>query len=434
MERYEIKNRTVSNTLFNMALDRAKVDNLYESTIILKKALRFYKGNVEARNLLGLIYYREGEICNAIVEWTLSKNYQPNSNRAIDLLARVQKDKDTATYLEAIKNYNIAYDNAMMNREDLAMIYLYKAIEFNPNYVRALNLLGLLLIKIKDHIKAGYYLIQSRKIDKGNFYTNRLMDYVVSKTGKKEAKERKMESVYSIKKLEADDAVVPRKYIKLSTNQKVVFTIIGIAVGFLSYATLISPIIAKNMDSKSKTNTVRFAEKVNEQNKTIRDLTIKNKELTDFYNEASVRLRAYEEQNKLFTSQYESLNEIIELFDDGYISKAAKAYVELDKDSITDDTLITLLNNARSKIEGIGAKRLCELGTESWNGGNKTQAIAYYELSLSINPEDPETMFLLARLHQNMGKTKEANDLFDKIIGQHPDSKYASRSREARGY
>ncbi|MBQ2204324.1 MAG: tetratricopeptide repeat protein, partial [Lachnospiraceae bacterium] len=77
---------------------------------------------------------------------------------------------------------------------------------------------------------------------------------------------------------------------------------------------------------------------------------------------------------------------------------------------------------------------LCELGTESWNGGNKTAAASYYQLSLSINPDDPETMFLLARLYQSLDKNKEANEIFDKIIAQHPQSNYARRSREARGY
>lgn len=434
MERYRIKNRTISNTLYNIALDRSMQNDLFGASVLLKKALRFYKENYEARNLLGLIYYREGEICEAIIQWTISKNFQLNSNKAIEYLDKLQKDADTKKFLEAINNYNQALDNANQGREDLAMVYLYKAIELNPNYVKAYNLLGLMLLKIEDHVKAGSYFLKAKNIDNGNFYTNRLMNYVVSKTGKKEVKERRIENVYSIKKLEADDAVIPRKYIKLSTNQKVMWTVIGIVVGFLSYATIVSPVVSKNIDNSNKKDAIRFAEKLNEQNKIVRDISLENQELKDYYNTASVRLKAYEDQNKLFTTQYETLNEINRLFEEGYISRAAKMYVELDKENITDETLIGLLNTARSNIEGLGAKRLCELGTQSWNGGNKNQAISYYQLSLSINPDDPETMFLLARLYQNLGRTKEANDLFDKVIGQHPESNYAKRSREARGY
>ena len=44
-----------------------------------------------------------------------------------------------------------------------------------------------------------------------------------------------------------------------------------------------------------------------------------------------------------------------------------------------------------------------------------------------------ETMFLLARLYQNLDRNKEANSIFDKIIAQHPQSNYAKRSRQARG-
>ncbi|MCQ2610021.1 MAG: tetratricopeptide repeat protein, partial [Lachnospiraceae bacterium] len=355
-------------------------------------------------------------------------------NKANVLLEKIDKDSDTKDYINAIKNYNMALDNAKMGREDLAMVYLYKAVEQNPNYVKAYNLLGLLLLKINDNIKAGSYFLKAKNIDNGNFYTNRLMEYVVKKTGIKEVKERRIENVYSIKKLDQDDAVIPRKYIKLSTNQKIMWTIIGIVVGVLSYATIISPMIIKNIDNNSKKDAIRFAEKLNEQNKIVRDITLKNDELQEYYDTASVRLKAYEEQNKLFTTQYETLTEINELFENGYISKAAKMYVDLDKENITDETLIGLLNTARSNIEGLGAKKLCELGTQSWNGGNKTQAISYYQLSLSINPDEPETMFLLARLYQNLGRDKDANDLFDKIIGQHPESNYARRSREARGY
>ena len=70
---------------------------------------------------------------------------------------------------------------------------------------------------------------------------------------------------------------------------------------------------------------------------------------------------------------------------------------------------------------------------KAWNSGNKDQAAELYNLSLAIR-EEPENMYLLGRLYQNMGRTDEANTLFDKIIGAHPDSNYAERARQARGY
>ena len=435
MEVFEIENRKLSNKCYNIGLEMAKKRDLYGAAIFLKKALRFNKKNGNARNLLGLIFYEEGQVTDAIVQWLICRDVVGTEiNPAKDYLYMVQHDENINKYFDSIRLYNDAVDSVRAERYDLAMMKLNKSIESNDHNVKAMTLLALLYIKIEDHIKAGAYLLKCQKIDNGNKYVNEYMDYVLKHTKKSEVKEKKIQNVYSIKKLESDDAIIPRKYIKLSENQKIIFILIGIVVGALSYSLLITPLAKGNTSIVGDKEIIKYADLVNDQNKIIRDITIENNKLKTDYEEARVKLEAYENQNKLFTSQYETLNSIISDFDNGYISRAAKNFVELDKDSITDEALITLLNQARSRIEGIGAKRLCELGTQSWNGGNKTAAISYYQLSLSINPDDPETMFLLARLYQNLDRNKQANEIFDKIIAQHPQSNYAKRSREARGY
>lgn len=440
---YERECRQISNRFYNIALDKAKSRDLYGATILLKKSLAFYSKNINARNLLGLIFYEEGAIVEAIVQWLISKDLFKNEiNPANEYLTRVQNDSDTEKMLKSVKIYNSAIDDinpdtksyVEQSRKDNAMLKLYKAVEYNDHNVKAMLLLSIILISIGNHIKAGAYLIKCQKIDNGNMFINEHMDYVLKNTKKGEVKEKKLEKVYSIKKLENDDAILPRKYIKLSENQKVIFVLIGIIIGALFHSLIIAPRTSNSASIANQDELLRYAELVNDQNKTIRDIRIENNDLKTKYEDASVKLKAYEEQNRMFTSQYETLNSIIADFDNGYISRAARNYVELDKDSITEESLVTLLNQARSRIEGIGAKRLSELGTESWNGGNKNAAISYYQLSLSINPGDAETMFLLARLYQNLERYKDANELFDKIIAQHPDSNYARRSREARGY
>ena len=439
---YERDFRQISNRFYNIALDRAKSRDLYGATVLLKKALIFNSKNINARNLLGLIFYEEGAITEAIVQWLIRRDLFKNEvNPANEYLVRVQNDRDTERFFKSVRIYNSAIDDINpkdkyleIERNDNAMIKLYKAVECNDHNVKAMMLLSLLLLKIGDHIKAGAYLLKCQKIDNGNTFINEHMDYVLKNTKKSEVKEKRIQNVYSIKRLENDDAILPRKYIKLSENQKIIFVLIGIIIGALSYSLIVSPSVHSSSGIANQNEVVRYAEMVNDQNKIIRDITIENKELKANYEDASVKLKAYEEQNKMFTSQYETLNKIIADFDGGYISRAAKSYVELDKDAVTDESLVVLLNQARSRIEGMGAKRLTELGTESWNGGNKNAAESYYKLSLSINPDDPETMFLLARLFQNLERNKDANELFDKIIAQHPDSNYARRSREARGY
>ena len=91
------------------------------------------------------------------------------------------------------------------------------------------------------------------------------------------------------------------------------------------------------------------------------------------------------------------------------------------------------LQSIKVQMEGSIYQELADQATSAWNSGNKDQAAELYNLSLAIR-EEPENMYLLGRLYQNMGRTDEANTLFDKIIGAHPDSNYAERARQARGY
>ena len=81
-----------------------------------------------------------------------------------------------------------------------------------------------------------------------------------------------------------------------------------------------------------------------------------------------------------------------------------------------------------------GFTAISEMGTAQWNGGNHSAAENYYRLALNIKPDDPEVMFLLARLLQSQDRISEANEIFDKIVGEHPESPYAQRSIDARGY
>ena len=69
-----------------------------------------------------------------------------------------------------------------------------------------------------------------------------------------------------------------------------------------------------------------------------------------------------------------------------------------------------------------------------WNAGNTTQAMEYYQASLKIKPDNPEAMYYVGRLYQNAGDTENANAMFDQVVGLYPDSEYAAKAQNARGY
>ena len=80
--RFTKKLNYLSNQWYNDGLKKANIRDLSGAITSLKKSLQFNRDNVNARNLLGLCYYGRGEVVEALVEWVISKNYQPEDNRA----------------------------------------------------------------------------------------------------------------------------------------------------------------------------------------------------------------------------------------------------------------------------------------------------------------------------------------------------------------
>ena len=71
-----------SNAYYNLGLAKAKVRDLTGAAESLKTSVMIHKNNIEARNLLGLVYCEMGEVVEALSQWVISKNLQPDNNPA----------------------------------------------------------------------------------------------------------------------------------------------------------------------------------------------------------------------------------------------------------------------------------------------------------------------------------------------------------------
>lgn len=95
-----------ANGYYNRGLELAKTRDLSGAADYLKRALHFNKYHTDARNLLGLIFYEMGETSDALVQWVISINLQPDSNRADYYLDQVQR-KPGRLELKARSSENI---------------------------------------------------------------------------------------------------------------------------------------------------------------------------------------------------------------------------------------------------------------------------------------------------------------------------------------
>ena len=57
----------MSNRFYNDGLEKAGVRDLTGAINSLRQSLKFNKNNIEARNLLGLVYFETGEVVAALI-------------------------------------------------------------------------------------------------------------------------------------------------------------------------------------------------------------------------------------------------------------------------------------------------------------------------------------------------------------------------------
>ena len=130
---------------YNLALDKAKMRDITGAIESLRTSLRYNKKNIEARNLLGLLYYETGEMVDALNHWVMSINYQAKDNAAAHYLKDLKADNKQLGEADSIaKMFNNAVDYAQSHSFDLAIIQLRRCISVNKHFIKAYLLLGLI--------------------------------------------------------------------------------------------------------------------------------------------------------------------------------------------------------------------------------------------------------------------------------------------------
>ena len=158
-----------SKYYYNIGLDKARVRDMSGAKEALKTALKYDKMNIDARNLLGLVYYETGEVVMALSHWVVSVNHFSGRNVAKRYIKDVRSNPHK---LEATNNvarkYNQALAYARQGSKDLAFIQLRKVLSDNNKFVNGYLLLALLFIDEERFDKARKALKRVIKIDRTN--------------------------------------------------------------------------------------------------------------------------------------------------------------------------------------------------------------------------------------------------------------------------
>ena len=120
-----------SGRFYNEGLRYAQKEQYQHARIWLKKAIRYNRENLQARNLLGLVYMQTGEIGEAVGQWTQSVAICEDAavNPAVEYLKKVSRTLGKAAQLkQAVRLYNEGLALLQDGQRDTALLHLKKSV------------------------------------------------------------------------------------------------------------------------------------------------------------------------------------------------------------------------------------------------------------------------------------------------------------------
>lgn len=435
---------SLSNIYYNKGLNQAKVKDLSGAISSLRQSLQFNKMNTNARNLLGLIYFEEGEIVAALSEWVISKHFQNDNNDADMYISEIQSNPNKLEfYSQTIKKYNAALNFAKRGDEDMAIIQLKKVVNNSPKFIRANQLLALLYMmsgKKEDRARALRLLNNIIKVDATNTvtlsYIQELSDVHLKSEANPVSEPKKEEGRKVLKRVDVDSykAITPYKEEKPSILP-FVNVLVGIIIGIAVMYFLAIPHIKSKDEGSNNDNFKEYSQQqasTNSDNSALKNQNKKLKSQVDDLNSQIKKLEKDLEKNSISGSAleaYDNLFSAVKLYIDGDTDGAADKLVLVNKKNITGKAANELYENIQTQTFTSSSTKYFEQGRDAYNGEgeyagrqNYDTAIELLNKSLDYDENNTDSMYFLGRCYQKKGDNEKAKEYYNKIINDYPTS------------
>ncbi len=414
---------------YNDGLQRAKMRDLSGAIESLNRSLQYDKYNIDARNLLGLVYYEFGEPVQALREWVISKNLKPKNNHADYYLGEIQHGAGALGKLDqTVKKYNQAIEYCNQGNRDLARIQLKKVLGLNPKMVRARQLLALLYIQDGEYENARKELSAAAKTDVKNPRTIRYMQEVrkVLKEQSSSAKKKKRVSDLPEYNPTMDAMALPRQTL-LETIDNIrggIFNIlIGLLIGLLVTVFLIVPNVRQTANSTAASALVDANEEAAGNASDIVALKAQIEQL-------QAKLENYEGKGDMQTS-YEQLFSAQELQNNGDSTGAATAIGQVNRDLLGTNGQ-ALYDSLASVINAQVLETSYAAANTAFHEQNYDEAITQYltVIELEEGYNNGQALFNLAECYTNKWDFENALTNYQKVVELYPDTSIARKAQK----
>lgn len=435
-----------ANSYYNRGLKKARERDLSGAVPLLKRALELNKYQTDARNLLGLIFFEMGETADALVQWVISMNLQPEKNAAERYLAEVRrKPGRLKAYRQVIERYNSALELAKNGNSDTARQQLSGVVSQQPNYVRAVLLFSLLTMQAGEWKKAEHYLHQVLDTDHLNpdalRYLEEVRDHLAAEKAEEKPKSApKQDNLYSHRKMTDDDVIIPSTYRESTGWQTIVNIGIGLLIGTAAVLFLYMPTKTAELEQKHNEDLISVSEQLSQANASLSEEQKKTASLTSERDSLQEELNTEQESYTYKLSQYQKLIGILNDYRSGDYAHAADLFATIDVSQLTDVdddsgvSVTQIYNSIAEKMNAEGYLSLYQEGENAYNAGDYETAITFYDKSLAINPQYEPALFKKAMSYKQLGDIQNANSLFGEVIMKFPDTELAQQAQTERGY
>ncbi len=422
----------LSNMYYNDGLQKAEVRNLSGAIISLKKSLKFNKNNIDARNLLGLVYYEMGETVDALSEWVISKSYQEEDNIAGRYLDEIRKNR---AQLEAnnqtIKKYNQALLYCRQDSRDLAIIQLKKVLSLNPKMVKGHQLLALLYMQENKLDLAKKCLRSAGKIDANNTITLRYLKEVNNRLKENgSGKKKKDEDLISYQSGN-EMIIMPKRFQESSLGFTLAYLLIGLLIGAAIIGFLVVPEVQKRAREESNQKLVEVNDALSAKEQTVAALEEKIAELEA---ELAATIEEMEKGNETLPEQLEAYDMLLSAF----VAYAGQDYIlagtnlsQVDVNQLTDSAK-TMYNTLWTEVSGEYYSSLYTTGYTSYRDGNYADAVAKLQIVVDYNIDFEEgyAAYYLAQSYRKGGDAESAKQYYQYVIDHYPDTERANTAKK----
>ncbi len=428
----------MSNLYYNDGLEKATVRDLTGAVTSLRQSLKFNKNNIDARNLLGLVYFEMGEVVAALSEWVISKNMRPQKNVADDYIEMVQSNASRLESINStIKKYNQALVYCNQDSKDLAIIQLKKVLSLNPKFVRAHQLLALLYIDSEQWEKAKRELVKCCNIDTNNTMTRRYMkivDAVLEPDDgvRPDGKKRTEEAV----RYQSDNEIIIQplnvKEPKRSGLGTLFNVAIGVVIGLATMYFLVLPASIKTEKDKANKEINQISEQIDIKTSTIAELEAERDDLERQITALQNELEGYVGEGgtlKVFDGLMDAAKGYVETSD----VLATANYLEEIEETIdisqTSAAFQELYSALFVKIGPEVSAYYYGIGYEAYRNELYEDAINNLTMAVKYDAANRDALFNLANAYKRSEDKDNALMYYQKVIELFPGTQSANRSQ-----